>query len=395
MDDFQMMNTVTSNSQKSFDAEVRCTGSKTLPTSKTVNKVEILKGLINKHNKKTIPDLLQSITETGDRAELELFRTLRLGPNFQLALAQAVSELDLEDRGDTFVDHFVQSCTYKDNTFNIIQTTYLFLQWCKEQKIVPEEFLLQLFCILDKSLPKFNCFTLQGQSNAGKTYWTQTLMENTGIVRQTIQSADFAFQNCVAKEIIQIPELKFTKPEQIEEAKKIFEGLSTTVNVKNKEPARLERTPVILTCNQLPWTGFENQKSALENRMFRYVNLRSSEVLNGLGDRGPDPRFYGEIFEYIRTEISNDVLWPPLPDSEQWHLVVEKITTKSNEIHERTLTLDEHITNHIIRFRRENGKLIPPEQTLSDRGSDILSELDITRYSIDHPNYSISARLLT
>ena len=29
--------------------------------------------------------------------------------------------------------------------------------------------------------------------------------------------------------------------------------------------------------------------------MFKYVNLRSSDVLNGLGDRGPDPRFYGEV----------------------------------------------------------------------------------------------------
>ena len=61
-------------------------------------------------------------------------------------------------------------------------------------------------------------------------------MENNDVVGQTIQSADFAFQNCVAKEIIQIPELKFTKPEQLEEAKKIFEGLTTVVNVKNKEP---------------------------------------------------------------------------------------------------------------------------------------------------------------
>ena len=69
---------------------------KTLLTSKTANKVEILKGTINKHNKKTIPDLLQCIIESGDRSELELFRTLRLGPNFQLVLAQAVSELDLE-----------------------------------------------------------------------------------------------------------------------------------------------------------------------------------------------------------------------------------------------------------------------------------------------------------
>lgn len=170
-----------------------------------------MKNIINKHNKKTVPDILESIIQTVDKAELELFRTLRLGPNFQLVLSQAVTELEMESRkrGETFVDHLIDSCTPKENTFNTTQTTYLFLQWCKEQHIVPGEFLLQLYCVLDKAVPKANCFTLQGQSNAGKTYWTQPLMENHDVVGQTIQSADFAFQNCVAIEIIQIPELKF------------------------------------------------------------------------------------------------------------------------------------------------------------------------------------------
>ena len=70
--------------------------------------------------------------------------------------------------------------------------------------------------------------------------------------------------------------------------------------------------------------------------MFKHLNLRPSEVLSGLGDRGPDPRFYLEVFDYIRTEVSNDVLWPPVPSSEQWHLIVEKLTEKLNEIHDRT-----------------------------------------------------------
>lgn len=399
LDEFQMANVVRSDSQRSFDQEVRGTGNKVLPTSKTANKVEILKTIITKHNKKTVPDLLQSIIEMGDKSELELFRTLRLGPNFQLILSQALSELELEarQRGDTYIDHYIQNCSYKENTFNVTQTTYLFLQWCKEQRIVPGEFLLQLFCVLDKALPKINCFTLQGQSNAGKTYWTQPLMDNSDVVGQTIQSADFAYQNCIGKDIIQIPELKFTKPEQVEESKKIFEGLGTMVNVKNKEPARLQRTPVVLTCNQLPWTGFENEKSALENRMFRYLNLKPSDVLSGLGDRGPDPRFYGEVFGYIREEITNDILWPPLPESDQWYLTVEKITTKLNEIHERTLTLDEHITNYVLKHHRvtETNQLYPTETNeIVNTLEDNLSKIDISRYDIEDNNPGLAQRLL-
>lgn len=220
------------------------------------------------------------------------------------------------------------------------------------------------------------------------------MMKNSDIIGQTIQSQDFTYQNCVSKEVSQIPELKFTKPEQIEECKKIFEKLPTMVNIKNKEPARLQRTPVILTCNQVPWTGFENERLTLQNRMFSHLNLKPSEVLSGLGDKGPDPRFYAEIFEYIRTEITNDVLWLPQPYSEYWHLIVEKLTEKLNEIHDRTLTLDEHITNYVLRYSRIGELLVPPEPYPEQGLEDNLSKLDITRFDIDDRNDTLAGKLL-
>ena len=98
IDEFDLTNTVRPENIRTFDKEVRGTRIKSLPTSKTANKVEILKNIINKHNKKTVSDILESIIQTGDKAELELFRTLRLGPNFQLVLSQAVTELEMESR---------------------------------------------------------------------------------------------------------------------------------------------------------------------------------------------------------------------------------------------------------------------------------------------------------
>lgn len=77
---------------------------------------------------------------------------------------------------------------------------------------------------------------LQGASNAGKTFWTTGLLPFPDVTGQTVQSQDFAYQKCLNKEIIQIPELSLTKPETVEESNTIFEGLPTTVNVKNKEP---------------------------------------------------------------------------------------------------------------------------------------------------------------
>ena len=129
--------------------------------------------------------------------------------------------------------------------------------------------------------------------------------------------------------------------------------------------------------------------------MFRHINLRSSEVLNGLGDRGPDPRFFSEVFEYIKSEMINDVVWPPLPNTKQWFLVVEKITAKLNAIHERTFTLDEHITNYIVRYNRVGGVLVPPDTTGSGAClADNLSRLDISRYDVQSQNYNIMDRLL-
>ena len=127
--------------------------------------------------------------------------------------------------------------------------------------------------------------------------------------------------------------------------------------------------------------------------MFKHLNLRSSEVLSGLGDKGPDPRFYVEVFDYIRNEITNYVLWPPIPYSEQWHLIVEKLTEKCNEIHDRTLTLDEHITNHVIKFRREDDNLIIPGENRQQPMTDTLSKLDISRYDTDDRNSSLAGKI--
>ena len=220
---------------------------KVVKQSKTASKVDIIKDFVRKYGMKTVSDLLVAIMDTGSLQELETFRTLRLGPNFQMVFTQALQELEIESQ--TFIDVFAERCPLIDKCMTIHKTAITFTDWCREQNIITGECLLEMYSILDCVYPKKNCLMLQGASNAGKTYWTDPLMSVPDMVGQTIPSQDFAFQNCVSKQIINIPELTFSKMEQVEEAKKIFEGLPTCVNVKNKEPVRLGRTPVILTCN--------------------------------------------------------------------------------------------------------------------------------------------------
>lgn len=93
---------------------------------------------------------------------------------------------------------------------------------------------------------------MQGASNAGKTYWTNALTPFPDSIGGSTQSAEFAFMKCVGKDIV-IPELTLTKPESVEELKQVMEGLPVQVNIKNKEPKILPRTPVLLQCNTTPW----------------------------------------------------------------------------------------------------------------------------------------------
>ena len=272
-----------------------------LATSKTAQKVDVVKKLIEKYQKKSIDELLKCIIRQNCKEELELFRILRLGPNFKDVFDQALNELDIEanERGDTYIDAFAGNVQPVQGSLTRSETATVFLEWCKEQNISSPDLLLKLFLVLDKSFPKLNSLMLQGSSNAGKTYWIKAVLSISDFVGQTIQSTDFAYQQCIDKLVIQIPELSLTKPEQVEVFKIVCEALPIQINIKNKEPRRLPRTPVILTCNEVPWKHFGNEASPIMNRMFAWRNLYPSKVLQHIYGKDADPRFFAEMFSFI------------------------------------------------------------------------------------------------
>lgn len=298
---------------------------KKIPVSKTANKVDTFKGLILKHNRRTQEDLLTAIVESENREELELYRTLKLGPGARDIFQQALEELNCERKmkGDTYVDILLDNIQAVEGTMSIAETSQIFINWCREQKVIAGELLFNWFLVLDKALPKINCLLLQGESNSGKTFWTQMAFQFPDLIGQTIQSNDFAFMNCAGKSIIQIPVLSITKPEQIEEAKKIFEGLETRINIKNKGPHRLERTPVIVTCNQFPWSNYGNESAAFLNRMFAYRNLRRSKVLEAIKGKTPDARFLASVFGYLRENVMTRITWPPEVNSDEYMMACD------------------------------------------------------------------------
>lgn len=221
-------------------------GQKPIVMTKQAHNVDRLKELMRKYGKHTDEELMRAVVVGRDTTDIMAMRVLSTMSYYKIILAQALTEIRLEDEvaGITYLDKFLSDCPSPVDTLSVEQTAELHRQWCSEQNIQVGDFLMKLYCILAKIFPKLNCFMLQGQSNAGKTYWTTPAMPFADTIGHTIQSQDFAFMKCVGKDIIQIPELTLSKNEQVEELKKVLEGLPTTINIKNKEPRVLERTPV-------------------------------------------------------------------------------------------------------------------------------------------------------
>ena len=107
--------------------------------------------------------------KTGDKTELEAFRTLKLGPNFMQIFSQAISEIDLSRKlvGHTFIDTLISEAEPQKDSMDTTETAILFVRWCHEQGINPGDFLLKLYSVLDKTFPKLNCFTIHGISGRG------------------------------------------------------------------------------------------------------------------------------------------------------------------------------------------------------------------------------------
>lgn len=230
-------------------------GDRKIPTTKTANKVDIVMRYMGKYGTTNMDSIVKSIIDLGYTDELNEIRSLMLVNNFTAIKNQAILELDIVNKlnGGDYCRKLVEDCPIIEGSMSIDQTAMTFKEWCHEQCIDVGEFLLKLYIILSKKDAKKNTFMLQGQSNAGKTYWTNALTPFPDCIGCTTQSAEFAFMKCLGKDVIVIPELTLAKPESVEELKQVMEGFPVQVNVKNKEPKVLSRTPVLLQCNSTPW----------------------------------------------------------------------------------------------------------------------------------------------
>lgn len=179
---------------------------KVLQVSKTAEKMDILKSYMLKYNKTSAKEILMAIFKDGDKAELNQWRTLTLVNNFAhiRKIAESEYEIERELNGKTYVDKFIEECPANEGELSIFETLDLFEEWCKYQGIAYCDFLIKLYCVVNKEYPKTKSIMLQGASNTGKMYWTSAILPFADVVGQTVQSTDFIYTKCVNKQVIQV-----------------------------------------------------------------------------------------------------------------------------------------------------------------------------------------------
>ena len=149
-----------------------------------------------------------------------------------------------------------------------------------------------------------------GPSNSGKTMMLiqplSLLVSNVGRIPSLNAAANnFVWQDCLNTNMICIDECVI-QPGSFEEAKQIFAGEDTSINVKHQPQAVLKRTPIIACTNRQPWVFAPNERDALLNRMYMYQTTRPFDQLADYAQYSLSPKVYTLLFAWYSKGVLNE-----------------------------------------------------------------------------------------
>ena len=236
--------------------------------------IDICKFLTAKFNVDSHEQLSLKIADLPDADPIKLrWNTLQHRPGIAAKIASVAQQNKTEHFNhplETLIDHFMTTADHSQYT-SMKNSLNIWFRWCHSQSIDPAELLWEIAVVFDRILPKRNCLSFIGRSNAGKTVIiSQPLCEiarYVGRVCNVNVANQFAWQDCVNVRLISIEEALFA-PEQLDKFKQIAGGETCTADKKFFAPVNICRTPVILTANHYPWRNATDQRQPLQNRMF-------------------------------------------------------------------------------------------------------------------------------
>lgn len=153
------------------------------------------------------------------------------------------------------------------------ESAYNFLQWAHCGGLNPLTEAVNILKILTCWEKDKNTYVLRGPTTIGKSYRltkTWNYISKPQLIG-SISEESFRFGDCPNKALIIQDEVRFL-PEDAEILKSVLRGDFVKVNVKNQQPQQVKRTPVLLCCNEDPWTDMLGQdQAALMSRMLHTV----------------------------------------------------------------------------------------------------------------------------
>lgn len=245
---------------------------------------------------------LQSKYKFFNRASPLMVNILKIVANFynELSVVELKEHFDsCEPQNLIFnspagrVDEYYMSIS---ESFDILEKL-LFFQFDDDIEQV-SSFVVNLFNVIDKKVPKKNTIFVLSEPNAGKNFFFDTFIHyciNFGQMGNFNRYCTFPLMECVDKRIILWNE-PVMEPSATETLKCILGGDTCNAKVKFQGDAVITRTPVIVLSNN---DVFPKDK-AFRSRMYSY-RWRSCDMLRNINKK-PHPlcvyKFYSKYIEH-------------------------------------------------------------------------------------------------
>lgn len=173
--------------------------------------------------------------------------------------------------------------------------------------IDPEEFVQNVYRIVEKRLPKKNSIFLFGAPNAGKTLLANSIARSvhfSSTLSNMQGRSSFELQDMMYSRVAVFNEPQISN-NSVELLKNVTEGNTVTIDVKFKSGQSLPRTPIICTTNTkfcINCNNAEIHSAAFRARSFTYTLTPFSSLKDCSGDL--HPQMWKELIDrYVSDDI--------------------------------------------------------------------------------------------
>lgn len=235
------------------------------------HRVNLITQLMKKYRSSEITSLRNLVSDNID--DWQIWKEMSANADFEQLCGKAMSNFNTERNKMTLPAMMGEYSAWAYNNedkgkyLSLPKSLQLFDRWILEQGFIKEEFLNDLFNVLQCNEPKLNTFVLQGEPNSGKSLILRSLAPIFMTYGEPRSDASYAFawMDCIDKKLILWEEPLITD-KSIEQLKLVLEGADTYVHVKNKCDAMLRRTPVLITTNSPLWKWVNSERNAISAR---------------------------------------------------------------------------------------------------------------------------------